>query len=90
MADDVNDSIPETGRALVPVASAAARSTGTRSTGARIPRPSATFLAHLVATAQGAPQTRSRRRASFDHAATLYAAAAPKEPPKKKVITVSM
>lgn len=39
-------------------------------------RPSATFLAQLVAIAQGAPQTRARRRATAGHAAALYAAAA--------------
>ena len=39
-------------------------------------RPSAAFLAQLVATAQGAPQTRARRRATAGHAAAVYAAAA--------------
>jgi hypothetical protein len=39
-------------------------------------RPSAAFLAQLVAIAQGAPQTRARRRATAGHAAALYAAAA--------------
>jgi hypothetical protein len=43
---------------------------------ARCWRPSAAFLAQLVATAQGAPQTRARRRAAHDQAAALYAAAA--------------
>ncbi len=85
MADDVNNSTPEPGRALVPVASAASAAP----TGGRNPRPSAAFIAHLVATAQGAPQTRSRRRATADHAATVYAAAARKERPKK-AIAVSM
>jgi hypothetical protein len=66
-----------TGTALVPLSGAgeAAATTIAR------PRPSAAFLAHLVATAQGAPQTRQRRRASADHAATLYAAAAKNERP---------
>jgi hypothetical protein len=39
----------------------------------------------LVATAQGAPQTRQRRRASADHAATLYAAAGAKKAPPSAV-----
>jgi hypothetical protein len=39
-------------------------------------RPSAAFLAQLVATAQSAPQTRARRRSTAGDAAALYAAAA--------------
>jgi hypothetical protein len=39
-------------------------------------RPSAAFLAQLVATAQSAPQTRARRRATAGDAAARYAAAA--------------
>jgi hypothetical protein len=39
-------------------------------------RPSAVFLAQLIAIAQGAPQTRARRRASAGDAAARYAAAA--------------
>jgi hypothetical protein len=38
-------------------------------------RPLATFVAHLIATAQGAPQTRTRRRTGPDHATAVYAAA---------------
>ena len=37
-------------------------------------RPAAPFLAHLIATVQGAPQTRERRRADPDWAITAYAA----------------
>jgi len=37
-------------------------------------RPTAPFLAHLIATVQGAPQTRERRRADPDWAITAYAA----------------
>jgi hypothetical protein len=48
-------------------------------------RPSAPFLAHLVAAAQGAPQTRARRRATADHAAALYGAAAARSAPPSKV-----
>jgi hypothetical protein len=36
-------------------------------------RPDAAFLAHLIATAQGAPQTRERRRAEPAEAILLYA-----------------
>jgi hypothetical protein len=66
------DSPSATGRSLVPVdGPGPAPGAGTRYT-----RPAATFLAQLVAIAQGAPQTRLRRRASAGHAAALYAAAA--------------
>ncbi|NWG23477.1 MAG: hypothetical protein HXY30_03495 [Pseudorhodoplanes sp.] len=39
-------------------------------------RPSAHFLAHLIAGAQGAPQTRERRRAEPAEALSCYAARA--------------
>jgi hypothetical protein len=38
--------------------------------------PAAPFLAHLIATAHGEPQTRDRRRAEPDVAARAYASAA--------------
>ena len=38
-------------------------------------RPAAPFLAHLIATAYGEPQTRDHRRAEPDTAAQAYAAA---------------
>ena len=38
-------------------------------------RPSAAFLAHLIATAQQAPQTRARQRAEPADAIACYAAA---------------
>jgi hypothetical protein len=38
-------------------------------------RPTAPFLMHLIATAQGAPQTRVRRRADPDQAIATYASA---------------
>jgi hypothetical protein len=38
-------------------------------------RAAAPFLAHLIATVQGAPQTRERRRADPNRAITAYAAA---------------
>jgi hypothetical protein len=62
---------PEPGRSLVPLKAHA----GTAATSPYQP-PSAPFLAHLIATAQRAPQTRVRRRAEPDLAATVYAAGA--------------
>jgi hypothetical protein len=80
MPDSVNDESPSApGRALVPVGGV--DPAPDRSARARNPRPLAAFLAHLVATAQGVPQTRQRRRASADYAATLYAAAAKQDRP---------
>jgi hypothetical protein len=37
-------------------------------------RPDPTFLTHLIATAEQAPQTRSMRRASIEDAQTAYGA----------------
>ena len=78
------DSPSATGRSLVPVDSPGAA----RGAGVHHARPAATFLAQLVAIAQGAPQTRLRRRASAGHAAALYAAAARIARPN--VIKISM
>jgi hypothetical protein len=61
------------GRSLVPVHQG---DTARDSMPTRHQRPSAVFLAQLIAIAQGAPQTRVRRRASADYAAARYAAAA--------------
>ena len=44
-------------------------------------RPSAAFVAHLIATAQNVPQTRARRRGTADQAAARYAASAPHDAP---------
>jgi hypothetical protein len=63
-------SVPAQGRALVRLAPAQATSTKTANS-----RPAANFLAHLIATADGAPQTRHRRRAEPDQADAIYAAA---------------
>jgi hypothetical protein len=60
---------PETaGRSLVPLAG---RSHGERREG-RSARPSVAFLAHLIATAQRAPQTRARSRAEPADAIATY------------------
>jgi hypothetical protein len=61
---------PEPSRALVPIAPARPYPDRTATH-----RPSAGFLAHLIATAQQMPQTRMRRRAEPAHASALYAAA---------------
>jgi hypothetical protein len=63
---------PEPGRSLVPL-EAHAHSATPSGPGQLA---SAPFLAHLIATAQRAPQTRLRRRAEPDLAATVYAAGA--------------
>jgi len=80
-----DDSPSTTGRSLVPVNRAG---TASGHASAHNPRPSAAFLAQLVAMTQQAPQTRLRRRASAGHAAMLYAAAARVERPS--VFTISM
>ncbi len=59
------------GRGLVPIA----RARRDADECSRNPRPSALFLAQLIATAQQAPQTRARRRAEPADAAAHYAAA---------------
>ena len=69
------DSPSATGRSLVPVEGPGSPCAARRAV-VHHARPAATFLAQLVATAQGAPQTRVRRRASAGHAAALYAATA--------------
>jgi hypothetical protein len=60
---------PQPGRALVVVGSG--RGTAIDPAGSR---PSAVFLAQLIATAQQAPQTRRRRRAEPNEASSIYAA----------------
>jgi hypothetical protein len=58
-------------RALVPVTPSPRPHAGAMAR----PRPSAPFLAQLIATAQQAPQTRGRRRAEPADACAAYAAA---------------
>lgn len=58
-------------RALVPVTPSPPPHAGAMAR----PRPSAPFLAQLIATAQQAPQTRGRRRAEPADACAAYAAA---------------
>jgi hypothetical protein len=78
---DTESSPSVTGRSLALISQVGASGDGATYT--RHARPSATFLAQLVATAQGAPQTRARRRATADHAAAVYAASAHRDPPSK-------
>jgi len=61
--------LPQPGRALVLVG--LGRDTAVDPAGSR---PSAAFLAQLIATAQRAPQTRRRRRAEPNEVSTIYAA----------------
>jgi hypothetical protein len=60
---------PQPGRALVAVGSGPGTAVDPAG-----PRPSAVFLAQLIATAQQAPQTRRRRRAEPSEASSVYAA----------------
>ena len=62
---------PSTAHSLVVVGYVAGRGSGSAG-----PRPSAVFLAQLIATAQQVPQTRQRRRAEPHCANASYAAAA--------------
>jgi len=61
--------LPQPGRALVVIGSG--QGTAVDPAGSR---PSAVFLAQLIATAQQAPQTRRRRRAEPKVVSTIYAA----------------
>jgi hypothetical protein len=61
---------PQPGRALVLVGPAPGTEVGPAGS-----RPSAVFLAQLIATAQRAPQTRRRRRADPRNVSTIYASA---------------
>jgi hypothetical protein len=62
------------GTALVPLTPSARRAAGARSIHAHSIRPSADFLAQLIATAAHAPQTCARRRAGPDEASAFYRA----------------
>jgi hypothetical protein len=66
------------GQSLVPVPERAAAEAGSR----RL-RPSAPFLAHLIAAAQGAPQARARRRTAAGDATTIYMVTAERRPPPR-------
>jgi hypothetical protein len=72
--------VPQTpGRALVAVA-APEGTLSFASSGRATCRPLAHFLAHLIATKRGMPQTRERRRAAPDFAAGAYVRAAQRTP----------
>jgi len=53
-------------------------------------RPSAVFLAQLIATAQRAPQTRRRRRAEPSEVSTIYAAVSAPAAPTGRAVSRSM
>jgi len=63
---------PTAQRALVPVP----ETDRSESPASHSSRPAAPFLAHLIATARGEPQTRERRRAKPQAAAQAYSATA--------------
>ena len=70
LSRSADEPAPPEQRALVPVADAGSR----ESHGSYSRRPTAPFLAQLIATARGELQTRERRRADPDAAAQAYAA----------------
>jgi hypothetical protein len=82
---------PQGARAPSPNSSGAIEvADGTRALGPLVPsagrepashRPSADFLAHLIATASQMPQTRERRRADPQDAISAYASTAADRPP---------
>jgi hypothetical protein len=67
--DAGSDVSADPGRSIVPVHSDAREPEKPT----RYSRPTAVFLAQLIATAQQAPQTRQRRRAASDDAVARYA-----------------
>jgi hypothetical protein len=75
---------PQPGRSLVALGS------GPRPATVSSGRPSAVFLAQLIATAQRAPQTRRRRRAEPNEASTIYAAVSVQAAPIGRAICRSM
>lgn len=77
--------LPQPSRALVLVGAGPVASVG--SAGAR---PSAVFLAQLIATAQQAPQTRRRRRAEPNEVSTTYAAVSAPAAPTGRALSRSM
>ena len=78
-------------RSLVPVAIAAADDCSGHASSPRGPRnyPAAAFVTHLIATAQGAPQTRSRRRAEPDCAISAYRATSRRTLPAGRAISAA-
>ena len=80
----------EGARALVPLAPSRPASSqpaaGISSCPAPDTRAAAAFLSQLIATAQGAPQTRTHRRADPDRVIAVYAAAMRPAAPQGQVI----
>ena len=77
--------LPQRGRALVLVGSAPGAAVDPAGA-----RPSAVFLAQLIATAQRAPQTRRRRRAEPSEVSTIYAAVSAPAAPMGRAMSRSM
>lgn len=73
-------------RALVPIRPA----TSGEPENARAHRPHAAFLAHLIATARQAPQTRQRRRTEPAEAVAAYAERATASPANGSAIARSL
>ncbi len=74
-------------RALVPLERVAGETRNARSAA----RPSSTFIAHLIATATQAPQTRAQRRAAPEEVTNRYRTAfarAPKATGRALAVTV--
>ena len=55
----------------------------------RLPYPLASFLAHLIAVRERAPQTRRRGRAAPDEASAAYTARKTNAPPKSGLLRKS-
>jgi hypothetical protein len=72
--------------ALVPIAPAVRDSASTHGHG----RPSADFVAHLIATSMQTPQTRARRRAGRRQAIAAYAAVDQKPTPSGRALSRSL
>jgi hypothetical protein len=66
----ITEAVEPASVALVPLARRAARSHPTTA----LPRPNSSFVAHLIATAEQDPQTRTLRRASSADAQNAYGA----------------
>jgi hypothetical protein len=77
--------VPQPGRALVLVGPGPGTAPGPAGA-----RPSAVFLAQLIATAQRAPQTRQRRRAEPSEVSTIYAAVSAPAAPMGRAMSRSM
>ena len=74
------DAKASTCRDLVAISPVKPRDSVRRKTGGRS---CAAFLAHLIATAEGLPQTREKRRLAPEEASRLYASAQARSEPRR-------